>query len=111
MKYLSSLIKKYISINDTPENIANNLILKTVEIEEIIKRELPSTIVIGKILKAEPHPDSDHMNVCQVDCGSKGQFQIVCGAANVADGLFVPVALEGTVFEKAGITIAKRMLR
>ncbi|MDR0650141.1 MAG: phenylalanine--tRNA ligase subunit beta, partial [Candidatus Peribacteria bacterium] len=101
MKYHSQLIKKYLSINDTPENIANNLILKTVEIEEIIKRELPATIVIGKILKAEPHPDSDHMRVCQVDCGSKGHFQIVCGANNVADGLFVPVALEGTFFEKA----------
>jgi phenylalanyl-tRNA synthetase beta chain len=101
MKYISPLIKKYISVNDTPENIANNLILKTVEIEEIIKREIPNSIVIGKILKAEPHPDSDHMNVCQVDCGNKGQFQIVCGAQNVADGLLVPVALEGTVFEKA----------
>ncbi|MDR2540603.1 MAG: hypothetical protein LBD11_02180 [Candidatus Peribacteria bacterium] len=111
MKYLSSLIKKYISVNDTTENIANNLILKTVEIEEIIKRELAPTIVIGKILKTEPHPDSDHMNICQLDCGSKGQFQIVCGAQNVVDGLFVPVALEGTTFEKAGITIAKRMLR
>ncbi|MDR2416009.1 MAG: hypothetical protein LBD75_05390 [Candidatus Peribacteria bacterium] len=111
MKYHSQLIKKYISVNDTPENIANNLILKTVEIEEIIKRELPPTILIGKILKTEPHPDSDHMNVCQVDCGSKGHFQIVCGANNVADGLFVPVALEGTHFENANITIVKRMLR
>jgi phenylalanyl-tRNA synthetase beta chain len=101
MKYHSQLLKKYLSINDTPENIANNLILKTVEIEEIIKRTLPPTIVIGKILKAEPHPDSDHMHVCQVDCGNKGTFQIVCGANNVAEGLLVPVALEGTVFEKA----------
>ena len=111
MKYTSPLIKKYISVNDTPENIANNLILKTVEIEEIIKREIPTTIVIGKILKTEPHPDSDHMNVCQVDCGSKGEFQIVCGANNTANGQFVAVALEGTHFEKAGITIAKRKLR
>ena len=85
MKYHSQLIKKYISVNDTTENIANNLILKTVEIEEIIKRELQNTIVIGKILKTEPHPDSDHMNICQVDCGNKGQFQIVCGANNVKD--------------------------
>lgn len=68
MKYHSQLIKKYISVNDTTENIANNLILKTVEIEEIIERNLSNTIVIGKVISAEPHPDSDHMNVCQVDC-------------------------------------------
>jgi hypothetical protein len=46
MKYHSQLIKKYIDIKDTPENIANNLILKTVEIEEIIERKLDKRIVI-----------------------------------------------------------------
>ncbi|GHW02793.1 hypothetical protein AGMMS50249_5790 [candidate division SR1 bacterium] len=111
MKYVSSLIRKYISVNDTAENIANNLILKTVEIEEIIQRSLPVSIVIGKVLTCENHPDSDHLHVCQVDCGDKGQFQIVCGADNVASGLLVPVALEGTEFKKAGITIAPRKLR
>lgn len=111
MKYHSQLIKKYISVNDNTENIANNLILKTVEIEEIIERNISQTIVIGKILSAEKHPDSDHLNICQVDCWTKGQFQIVCGANNVQAGLFVPVALEGTEFKKAGITIAKRKLR
>ncbi|MBQ7073730.1 phenylalanine--tRNA ligase subunit beta [bacterium] len=111
MKYHSQLIKKYLSLNCTPEEIANNLIVKTVEIEEIIERNLPDTIVVGKIMECHDHPDSDHMHVCQVDCGDKGQFQIVCGASNVAEGMFVPVALEGTYFKKMDITIAKRKLR
>ena len=111
MKYHSQLIKKYLSLKCSPEEIANNLIVKTVEIEEIIERNLPETIVVGKILECHDHPDSDHMHVCQVDCGDKGQFQIVCGASNVAEGLFVPVALEGTYFKKMDITIAKRKLR
>jgi len=111
MKYHSQLIKKYITINDTPENIANNLILKTVEIEEIIERKIDKRIVIWKIISAVNHPDSDHMSVCQVDCGSKWQFQIVCGAANVQGAKYVAVALEWAVFEKAGITIAPRKLR
>jgi hypothetical protein len=46
MKYHSQLIRKYISLNDTPENIANNLILKTVEIEEIIERKIDKHVVI-----------------------------------------------------------------
>jgi hypothetical protein len=46
MKYHSQLIRKYIAIDDTPENIANNLILKTVEIEEIIQRKIDKHIVI-----------------------------------------------------------------
>jgi phenylalanyl-tRNA synthetase beta chain len=71
MKYHSQLIRKYIDINDTPENIANNLILKTVEIEEVIQRKIDKHIVIGKVISATNHPDSDHMSVCQVDLGSK----------------------------------------
>ncbi|MBO7505598.1 hypothetical protein J6T66_05810 [bacterium] len=46
MKYHSQLIRKYITIEDTPENIANNLILKTVEIEEVIQRKIDKHIVI-----------------------------------------------------------------
>jgi len=111
MKYHSQLIRKYISLKDTPENIANNLILKTVEIEEIIERKIDKHVVIWKVISAENHPDSDHMSVCQVDLGPKWKFQIVCGAANVQWATYVPVAMEWAFFPQAGITIAPRKLR
>ena len=95
MKYHLQLLKKYISLEVSPEDIARDLILKTCEIEEIHTRNLPKTIVIGKITSIQKHPDADKLNVCQVDCGSHGQFQIVCGGTNVAEG----------------ITIAKRPMR
>ncbi|MBU0627509.1 hypothetical protein KKG31_05720 [Patescibacteria group bacterium] len=71
MKYSSALLKKFISVDDTPENIAQNLILKTCEIEEVHKRELPGELVIGKVTSFTKHPDADKLNVCQVDCGKK----------------------------------------
>ena len=49
MKYHLQLLKKYISLEVSPEDIARDLILKTCEIEEIHTRNLPKTIVIGKI--------------------------------------------------------------
>lgn len=111
MKYHSSLIKKYISVNDTPENIAQKLIVKTCEIEEIIERKISDLIVIWYIKSCEKHPDADKLNVCMVDCGDKWEYQIICGGSNVRAGIYVPVALPGTVFEKAGITIEKRKMR
>jgi phenylalanyl-tRNA synthetase beta chain len=104
-------LKKFISINDTPENIAKNLILKTCEIEEISERNISDSIVIGHTKSCEKHPDADKLSVCQVDCGKKGEYQIICGGSNIAAGLYVPVALPGTVFEKAGITIEPRKMR
>ena len=111
MKYISPLLKKFISINDTPENIAKNLILKTCEIEEVIHRNIAESIVIGYVKSCEKHPDADKLSVCKVDCGSKGEYQIICGGTNVAAGTYVPVALPGTHFAKSGITIEPRKMR
>jgi phenylalanyl-tRNA synthetase beta chain len=46
-----------------------------------------------------------------VNCGDKGEYQIICGGSNIAAGLYVPVALPGTYFAKADMTIEKRKMR
>ncbi len=51
-------------------------------------------IVVGKIVKIEPHPDADKLIICQVDTG-KETIQIVTGADNVNVGDTVPVVLDG----------------
>ena len=53
-------------------------------------------LVTGKILECEMHPDSDHLHVCKVDIGSEVS-QIVCGAPNAREGLYVIVALPGCI--------------
>jgi len=51
---------------------------------------------IGEVLTCEPHPNSDHMHVCQVNVGQGEPIQVVCGAPNVAAGQKVIVAVVGT---------------
>ncbi|MEI6425914.1 MAG: phenylalanine--tRNA ligase subunit beta [Candidatus Absconditabacteria bacterium] len=111
MKYHSSLLKKYISVQEAPEDIARELTLKTCEIEEIIERKITDSIVIGYTTSCEKHPEADRLSVCVVNCGDKGEYQIICGGSNIAAGLYVPVALPGTYFAKADMTIEKRKMR
>ncbi len=64
-------------------------------------------VVVAKILKIEPHPDSDHLLICQMDCGEGAPRQIITGAQNVFEGAIVPAAkapasLPGGVKIKAG---------
>lgn len=55
-----------------------------------------SGVYVGRVKSIERHPDSDHMFVCIVDCGDKGNdIQIVTGAQNVHEGDIVPAALDG----------------
>ena len=50
-------------------------------------------VVVAKIKAIAPHPDSDHLLVCQVDVGTGTDVQIVTGAQNVFEGAIVPAAL------------------
>lgn len=111
MKYSSALLQKFIAIQDTPENIAQELILRTCEIEEVTKRQISDSVVIWYVKSCEKHPEADKLSVCQVDCGKKWTHQILCGGANIKAGMYVPVALPGTHLEKIGITIEPRMMK
>ena len=50
-------------------------------------------VVVAKIEKIEPHPDSDHLQICQMNVGTGELVQIVTGAQNVFEGAIVPAAL------------------
>ena len=49
-------------------------------------------VVVGRIESITPHPDSDHLLVCSVNCGEGENRQIVTGAQNIFEGAVVPVA-------------------
>lgn len=55
------------------------------------------TLVYGYVKTCEKHPDSDHLHVTTVDVGDNEEYQIVCGAPNIAQGQKVVVALPGTL--------------
>ncbi len=50
-------------------------------------------VVVARIEKIEPHPDSDHLQICQMNVGKGELVQIVTGAGNVFEGAIVPAAL------------------
>jgi phenylalanyl-tRNA synthetase beta chain len=90
-------LKKYIKLADstTPEEVAQKLMMSTVEVEGIVKQgEHLNNIVVGRILKVEKHPEADKLNLCTVDLGNE-KLVLVCGGSNVAEGLLVAVAKVG----------------
>lgn len=55
------------------------------------------TLVYGFVKSCEKHPDSDHLHVTTIETGNNEEYQIVCGAPNIAKGQKVVVALSGTL--------------
>lgn len=83
----------------TPQDVVQDLTIHTAEVEGL-ERFAPhlAEVVVGHVVERAKHPDADKLSVCKVDVGARGEgqlLQIVCGAANVAQGQKVAVALPG----------------
>ncbi|QIL46449.1 phenylalanine--tRNA ligase subunit beta [Vagococcus coleopterorum] len=80
--------------NVTAEELADKMSRTGIEVEEVNQ---PSAglkkIVVGDVKECVPHPDSDHLSICQVDVGEDELYQIVCGAPNIQAGKKVIVAM------------------
>lgn len=59
--------------------------------------------VVGEIVEMEAHPDSDHLNICQVRVAAEKVIQIVAGAPNAKVGLKTIVALPGAMMPKGNL--------
>ncbi|VHA73910.1 tRNA binding domain-containing protein [Streptococcus pyogenes] len=59
--------------------------------------------VVGQIVEMVAHPDSDHLNICQVAIGENQTVQIVAGAPNAALGLKTIVALPGAIMPNGSL--------
>ncbi len=111
MQVSTKWLKDYIKIDITPEELAEKFTMAGVPVENVVHAdEGLEKVVTGKIEKLEAHPDSDHLQVCQMNVGTGELLQIVTGAPNVKQGQVVPVALVGAHLPN-GQKISKGKLR
>src|SRR5688500_16968829 len=91
-------LKDYIDLQGmTPAEVAHALTDIGLEVEGITQRgSLGDTVVVGKVLTADKHPNADSLRLCTVDVGEAEPLQIVCGAPNARAGLQVVVAKVGS---------------
>ena len=96
MKVPYGWLREYCDPGLSPGELADRLVMTGTEVERVTVVGPPSAenFIVGKVLSAEQHPDADRLRVCRVDDG-EGERTIVCGAANVAAGQTVAVALPG----------------
>ena len=95
MKFSEKWLREWVNPAVSTDELAEQLTLLGLEVDDIeYPAELGDKVVVARIVSIEKHPDADKLRVCQVDAGSE-QAQIVCGAANAAEGLVVPLALPG----------------
>ncbi len=96
MQVSTKWLKDYIDIDLTADELAEKFTMAGIPVENVIRAgEGLEKVVTGRIEELKAHPDSDHLQICQMDVGAENLLQIVTGAQNVAEGQIVPVALVG----------------
>jgi len=68
MKFTLSWLKDHLETTATVEEIAETLTDLGLEVEEVTNPFLKlKDFTLGRVLKAEPHPDADRLKVCEVE--------------------------------------------
>jgi phenylalanyl-tRNA synthetase beta chain len=93
-----SWLREYVDVSLTPEQLAEQLTLRGMEVQGISVSGADWTdVVVGRLLSVERHPNADKLWLTSVDAGGAEPLQIVCGADNIKPGDLVPVAMVGAV--------------
>jgi phenylalanyl-tRNA synthetase beta chain len=101
MKISYNWLLEQLSIQQTPEEISEQLTGTGLEVEGVEKYESLKGglegIVVGEVKTCIKHPNADKLSITTVNMGGDADVQIVCGAPNIAAGQKVLVATVGTV--------------
>lgn len=112
-------LKSMVDVPDDPQKLVQEYVRTGTEVEAVEKVGANlDHVVTGQVLSKKPHPDSDHMWLCQVSVGQKNvnekgepePLQIVCGAQNFNEGDHIVVAMIGAVLP-GDVKIKKSKLR
>ncbi len=98
MKLSLNWLRDYVDIPKkiTPTQLAHDLTMCTVEVEEIIDQATQfEKMVVGKILQLKKHPNADKLSIAITDIGQENPVQIICGGTNLKENMLVAVALPG----------------
>ncbi|MBQ7288686.1 MAG: phenylalanine--tRNA ligase subunit beta [Clostridia bacterium] len=111
MKISLNWLKRYVDIPVSVETLCDKMVMAGFEVESVENlAETMVNVVVGKIVDLQPHENSDHLQICQIDIGAAEPVQIVTGAQNVFVGAYVPAALDHSHLPN-GMDIKKGKLR
>lgn len=97
MKISLEWLNEYVDLSDvTPEQIAHELTMSGLEVEEIEKTGPKfSNIKTAQIKLIDQHPNADKLHLVTVDLGAETKT-VVCGAQNIKEGQIIPYASVGS---------------
>lgn len=105
-------IKDFTTIPELePKAIGERFTLGTAEVEDVISSgQYWQQIKVAQVIKTDPHPEADKLQLATIDLGDGQQRVVVCGAANCRAGIKTPYAPVGVTLP-GGLTLEPKKIR
>ncbi|MFI3256071.1 MAG: phenylalanine--tRNA ligase subunit beta [Psittacicella sp.] len=98
MKFSKKWLEQILNINLDTDKLLNDLTSLGFEVDSFEKSNPNFTgVKVGKVVNCIKHPDADKLRVTKIDIGLDENLQIVCGAPNCREGLYVAVSTVGAI--------------
>lgn len=112
MKISLNWLSDYVDISGISiDSIVDKISKAGLEVEEVIdQRKAFEKMFVGFVKEAKKHPNADKLSLCIVNDGNE-DFNVVCGAPNVAAGQKVAFAKVGAVIPSNGLKLEKVKIR
>jgi len=93
-----SWLRELVDVPTSADELAERLTMVGIEVAAVrrVTAAAQGPVVAATIMSAVPHPSNPQWRICRVSAGSRGEFQVVTAATNLAVGDRVPLALPGT---------------
>ena len=88
-------LRDYVDVDVPAAELAERLTMAGLEVDALSEKGPDFRGVrVARILSLKPHPDADHLSLCEVTTG-ESTYPVVCGARNIRVGDTIPLALVG----------------
>ena len=117
MRVPLSWLREYVETSASAHDLARRLSISALEVDRVDDAGVADVdgnlgrFVVGRVLAADPHPNADRLQLCQVDVGNPDPQQIVCGAWNFGVGATVAVGMPGALLPGFPGPLEERKLR
>ena len=108
MKFTVSWLQDHLQTKASLDEILDSMTKAGLEVESVEDpaAEL-SEFTVGHVVEVHKHPDADKLNICTV-ATKDGELQIVCGAPNVHEDMWVAYAPLGAYIPGHDMTLDKK---
>lgn len=104
-------LQDYVTIHETPEEIAERLTMAGLEVESMQStKDTYKKFIVGEVRDVRQHPNADRLTVCDVFDGKK-KHTVVCGAPNVAKHQKIVLAEPGSIVPSNGMEVRRVEIR